>query len=90
MNLKSYYPDFVAMDGNGVFWLFETKGQQTVEVAYKDKAANLWCENATSLAKETWKYLKVPQKDFETLQPNRLAHLLALSKFSDSVRLSAQ
>lgn len=78
MNLKSYYPDFVAVDADGVHWLFETKGQETAEVARKDRAATLWCENATKLSKRTWKYTKVPQKDFEALQPHRLADLVAL------------
>jgi len=78
MNLKSYYPDFVAIDASGVHWLLETKGQETAEVARKDRAATLWCENATKLSEKTWKYLKVPQKVFEALQPNRLADLAAL------------
>jgi type III restriction enzyme len=78
MNLKSYYPDYAAVDKSGVHWLFETKGQETAEVARKDRAAILWCENATKLSKISWKYLKIPQKDFEALQPSRLAELAAL------------
>jgi len=34
--------------------------------------------NATQLTGEKWEYLKVPQKGFETLQPSRLEHLIAL------------
>ena len=78
MNLKSYYPDFVVVDGDEVGWLIETKGQETAEVARKDRAATLWCENATKLSGRTWKYKKIPQKDFEALQPHRLADLAAL------------
>ncbi len=78
MNLKSYYPDFVAVDEDGVHWLLETKGQETAEVARKDTAATLWCENATKLSKSTWKYMKVPQKDFAALQPTRFSDLAAL------------
>jgi type III restriction enzyme len=77
MNLKSYYPDFVAADTAGVLWLVETKGQETAEVVRKDIAAALWCENATKLSGADWKYLKVPQKEFEALQPNRFADLAA-------------
>ena len=29
-------------------------------------------------AGQKWEYLKVPQKGFETLQPSRLEHLIAL------------
>jgi hypothetical protein len=78
MNLRSYYPDFVAMDDKGTRWLLESKGAETGEVAHKDAAATQWCENATALTKTNWKYLKVPQKAFETLQPTRLEHLEAL------------
>jgi hypothetical protein len=51
MNLRSYYPDFVAMDDKGTRWLLESKGAETGEVAHKDAAATQWCENATALTK---------------------------------------
>jgi len=77
-NLRSYYPDFVAIDKEGTYWLLETKGQETEEVKHKDRAATLWCENASVLAGKTWKYLKVPQKEFEKLQPELLAEVAVL------------
>lgn len=79
MNLRSYYPDFVAVAEGGIHWLLETKGQETVDVPRKDLAASLWCENATTLTGTQWRYLKVPQKDFEALRPIRLADLGALA-----------
>lgn len=78
MNLRSYYPDFVAVDKGGLHWLIETKGAETAEVAHKDLAARNWCDNATRLTKIEWRYIKVPQKAFEVLQPSRLEHLRAL------------
>lgn len=78
MNLRSYYPDFVAVDDKGVRWLLETKGAETDDVPHKDAAATQWCENATQLTKSQWQYLKIPQKAFELLQPSRLADLKAL------------
>ena len=78
MNLRSYYPDFMAVDQDGCHWLLETKGQETPDVARKDAAAILWCENATKLSNIIWKYVKIPQKEFEVLQPSRLAELIAL------------
>ncbi len=78
MNLRSYYPDFVAVDHHGVRWLLETKGAETDDVSHKDAAATQWCENATQLTKVQWQYLKIPQKAFEVLQPSRLADLKAL------------
>ncbi len=77
MNLKFYYPDFVALDREGVYWLLETKGQETVDVLRKDVAAIRWCENASRLSGKTWRYVKIPQKEFEQLQPSRLADLAA-------------
>ena len=71
-------PDFVAVDAGGVHWLLETKGQETVDVLRKDAAAIRWCENATQLSGKEWRYLKVPQKDYEALRPTRLADLAAL------------
>lgn len=78
MNLRNYEPDFVAVDKSGTHWILESKGQENVDVLRKDIAAVRWCENATKLTDEQWKYAKVPQKEFEVLQPTRLADLAAL------------
>jgi hypothetical protein len=78
MNLRCYYPDFVAVDTAGVHWLLETKGQESPEVAFKDRAAAEWCENAEALTGTAWHYRKVPQGGFQSLQPATLADLQAL------------
>jgi type III restriction enzyme len=78
MNLRNYEPDFVAVDKSGMHWLIETKGQENVDVLRKDVAAARWCENASALTDKKWRYAKVPQKEFEVLQPSRLADLAAL------------
>jgi type III restriction enzyme len=78
MNLKSYYPDFVAVDDSGTHWLLEAKGQENTDVLRKDRAATLWADNATALTGTAWRYIKVPQKDYEALRPSRLADLAAL------------
>ena len=79
MNLRSYYPDFVALDSSGQHWLIETKGMESAEVSQKDAAAANWCENASALTKIPWRYVKVPQKGFEVLQPKHFADLAALA-----------
>ena len=48
-NLRYYEPDFVAVDTDGGHYLIETKGQENIDVAHKDRAATIWCENATLL-----------------------------------------
>lgn len=78
MNLRNYYPDFVAVGNDGTHWLMETKGQQTEDVSHKDHAAELWCENATNLTGTKWQYRKVMQKAFENLHPESLEELNVL------------
>jgi type III restriction enzyme len=68
-NLRYYEPDFVAVMGDGSHWLIETKGREDVDVAHKDRAATIWCENATLLTGVPWRYLKVPQAELGKLQP---------------------
>jgi type III restriction enzyme len=71
-NLRYYEPDFVAVDRDDVHYVIETKGQENVDVEHKDRAAMIWCENATLLTDTTWSYIKVPQSEFNKLQPREL------------------
>jgi type III restriction enzyme len=75
-NLRYYYPDFVVKTETGEMWLVETKGQESLEVAFKDRAAQMWCENATILTDQQWRYVKVPQKEYLKLQPVEFTDLL--------------
>jgi type III restriction enzyme len=69
-SLRYYEPDFVAVLEDGGRRLIETKGREDPDVAHKDRAARLWCENATQLTGQQWRYLKVPQAGFDKLQPS--------------------
>ena len=52
----------IALTGDdGIHYLVETKGLEDTNVANKDRAAQLWCENTTRLAGNPWAYLKVLQ-----------------------------
>ena len=77
-NLRYYEPDFVAVQDDGTHWLIETKGQVNVDVAHKNRAATLWCENASRLTETDWRYIIVHQNDFEQLQPDLYSDLYAL------------
>lgn len=79
-NLRYYEPDFVAILSNGTHYLVETKGREDVDVAHKDRAAQIWCENATLLTGTAWEYIKVPQKEFEKLQPTQFSELRVFAK----------
>ena len=48
-NLRYYEPDFAAVVADELHYLIETKGLVDINVAFKDRAAQLWCENATAL-----------------------------------------
>ena len=77
-NLRYYEPDFVAVTTDGVHHLIETKGREDIDVKHKDRAARLWCENATRLIGTEWVYRKVLQREFERLQPSDFEDLIAL------------
>ena len=66
-NIRHYYPDFVAVNTDGLHYLIETKGQEDTNVANKDRAARLWCQNATQLTETPWRFVKVAQVDFGDL-----------------------
>ncbi len=48
-------------------------------MANKDRAARLWCENATRLTGKPWAYLKVPQTEYNKLQPNLFSDVTFLA-----------
>lgn len=68
-NLRYYYPDFIVVDSDGTNYIVETKGREDTNVANKDRAASMWCESASQLTGEDWRYLKILQSDFQRLQP---------------------
>lgn len=78
-NLRYYEPDFVARLSDNTYALLETKGREDTDVAHKDRAAQIWCENATLLTGVVWLYLKVPQREFEKLHPSDYADLRVLA-----------
>jgi type III restriction enzyme len=79
-NLRYYQPDFVAILTDGTRYLIETKGREDTDVVHKDRAAQIWCENATQLTDTHWEYLKIPQKEFEKLEPSRFSDLLVFAR----------
>ena len=53
----------------------ETKGMESEETQFKDRAAAVWCENASNLTDKKWRYKKVSQQKFKDLQPTNLLDL---------------
>ena len=79
-NLRYYEPDFVAVTDDGTHYLIETKGLEDVNVANKQRAAELWCENATLLTGTAWRYVMVPQAEYEHLQATEFGDILVLGR----------
>jgi type III restriction enzyme len=79
-SLRYYEPDFVAVLNDGTHRLIETKGREDPDVAHKDRAAVIWCENASMLTSADWRYTKVPQSGFDNLQPTDFADLVVFDK----------
>jgi hypothetical protein len=69
----------VAVAQDETHYLNETKGMEDVNVAFKDRAAQLWCENATTLTGKKWAYLKVRQGEYDSLQPSLFGDIFALA-----------
>ena len=77
--LIQYEPDYAVVTTDGESYLVETNGREDIDVAHKDRAARIWCENATLLTGAAWTYLKIPQREFEKLQPTDFADLSVLA-----------
>jgi type III restriction enzyme len=79
-NLRHYEPDFIALTSDGTQYIVETKGLEDTNVVNKDRAAKLWCENATQLTGKPWAYLKVLQTAYKPLQPTQFEDLFVLAQ----------
>jgi len=73
--MKYYIPDFIVKTKDS-HWVVETKGQEDVDVQFKDKRAKEWCEYASKLLKQKWGYMRIDQKDFEARKWNSFNDLV--------------
>jgi hypothetical protein len=58
--------------------LLETKGREDLDVARKDARAEQWCADVTTLTGTTWRYKKIPQKEFERIRAQSLTELVSV------------
>jgi len=73
--LRYYYPDFVMRLDDDTCLIVETKGQEDLDVALKDRRARRWCQDVTRLSGREWAYEKVPQKLFDTFDGDSIEGL---------------
>jgi type III restriction enzyme len=85
--LRYYYPDFVLRLADDTCLIVETKGQEDLDVALKDRRARRWCQDATRLAGREWAYEKVPQKLFDTFDGDTVE---GLRRFLDASGAGSQ
>ncbi len=82
---KQYYPDFVvATDGSHrakTYWLLETKGERHEDTILKSQAARQWCAKLSGDKYGVWKYLLVPQQEFERAVGKGVDSVAKLAKF---------
>ena len=52
--LRYYYPDFVMRRSDDSCLVVETKGQEDLDVALKDRRARRWCQDAARLSGRDW------------------------------------
>jgi len=79
--LRYYYPDFVLRLADDTCLIVETKGQEDLDVALKDRRARRWCKDAARLSGRDWAYEKVPQKLFDSFNGDSVE---ALRRFLDA------
>lgn len=72
--LAFYTPDFLIRRTDGHYLLVETKGREDRDVPRKARAAQAWCQSA-STRKVKWEYLYVPQGVFTQFGGTTIDHL---------------
>jgi type III restriction enzyme len=85
--LRYYYPDFVMRLSDDSCLIVETKGQEDLDVALKDRRARRWCQDAARLSGRDWAYEKVPQKLFDTFDGESVE---GLRRYLDASRAAAE
>ena len=62
-NLRHYRPDYIVKVGDK-YVIAETKGEEDVDVEFKDKRAIMWCEDAERVTGDKWAYIRVNEEEF--------------------------
>ena len=63
--VRYYRPDFLIRTPQAMY-VVETKGLETLEVPRKDQRMARWCQDATALTGQEWRYVKVSEALFDS------------------------
>ena len=77
-NIRHYRPDFVVVCEDNTHYVVETKGQENIDVKFKDEAADRWCIAASKLTGIKWRYVKIRQSDFEDVEAKKFDDFLLI------------
>jgi type III restriction enzyme len=83
--IRFYYPDFIAVqkiNSKSIFWIIETKGREYEDTDRKDMAIKKWCDDVSKQTKQQWRYLKVPQREFDRFKNSCKTFKCLVSKIS--------
>jgi type III restriction enzyme len=83
--IRFYYPDFIAVqkiNSKSIFWIIETKGREYEDTERKDIAIKKWCDDVSKQTKQQWRYLKVPQREFDRFKNSCKTFKCLVSKIS--------
>ena len=72
--VRYYRPDFLIRTPQAMY-VVETKGLETLEVPRKDQRMARWCQDATALTGQDWRYVKVTEALFDSGPWDSLATL---------------
>lgn len=57
-------------------WILDTKGRIWEGTESKDDAINLWCGRITEQTGKLWKFFRINQVGFETVEPKTLMEIV--------------
>jgi type III restriction enzyme len=76
-NLRLYHPDFVVVTKPGENFVIETKGRVDIDVKHKDDRIKRWCDDASGLTGDHWKFIRINQEEFEKHRFKSIEELLS-------------
>jgi len=76
-NLRLYHPDFVVVTKPGEKFVIETKGRVDIDVKPKDERIKTWCDDASRLAGDSWKFIRIDQEEFEKYRFRSVKELIS-------------
>lgn len=87
MNLRSYYPKFIAVAEGSTHWLLEIRGRETPRMHFKGALADRWHVNLAGLTSTPWRYFKSAQRDLGAPRPGSMRAPSVLAPLGAAARV---